>query len=95
MQQKLYHDVFLGTELVDWLLVQGLAGGRRAAARYGRHLLDGGIIEHDDHQYTFHDRHFWYRLAAPFSEDSHLKAEAKISTAAHRAKPASTIVNVD
>ena len=91
----MFHDVFLGTELVDWLLVQGLAGTRRAAVWYGRHLLHGGIIDHDERQYAFHDRHFWYRLAAPFGEDEHLQAEAKISSGAPRAKPAATIVNVD
>ncbi|XP_043238091.1 integral membrane protein GPR155-like isoform X2 [Amphibalanus amphitrite] len=96
VQQKLYHDVFMGTELVDWLLVQGLAGSRRAAVRYGRHLLDGGIIEHEQRRYAFHDRPFWYRLAAPFGEDGSLQAEAKISSgSAHRARPAATIVNVD
>ncbi|KAF0302670.1 Integral membrane protein GPR155 [Amphibalanus amphitrite] len=96
VQQKLYHDVFMGTELVDWLLVQGLAGSRRAAVRYGRHLLDGGIIEHEQRRYAFHDRPFWYRLAAPFGEDGNLQAEAKISSGtAHRARPAATIVNVD
>ncbi|XP_037089021.1 integral membrane protein GPR155-like [Pollicipes pollicipes] len=87
VQQKLLHDVFLGTELVDWLLLQGLAGSRRAAVRYARRLVAGGLIEHHQQTYHFHDMPFWYRLTATFREGN--EPRAKISTVS------TTIVNVD
>lgn len=37
---------FLGKDLVDWLLAVGLCHDRTRAERYGRDLLDGGIIRH-------------------------------------------------
>lgn len=80
VQQCLLHDVFLGTELVDWLLLQGLAGSRSAAVAYGRKLLNGGIIEHNEQKYHLHDQPFWYRLTAAFRDDE-AQPKAKISSA--------------
>ena len=40
--------MFCGNEMVDWLLLMGLARDRSQAEKYGQGLLDGGIINHVD-----------------------------------------------
>jgi len=57
---KKYRSVFLGTELVDWLILVGLAHDRSQALRYGRYLLSGRLIRHIGNEYHFHDQPFFY-----------------------------------
>ena len=57
---KTYRSVFIGKELVDWLVRVGLAHDRSEALRYGRHLLDGRLIRHIRSEHHFHDRPFFY-----------------------------------
>ncbi|XP_053656255.1 lysosomal cholesterol signaling protein isoform X2 [Cherax quadricarinatus] len=52
--------VFGGKELVDWLLMVGLAHDRTDAVKYGRQLLQGGIIRHIDNLHHFHDQPLFY-----------------------------------
>nr|XP_045596730.1 integral membrane protein GPR155-like isoform X2 [Procambarus clarkii] len=52
--------VFGGKELVDWLLMVGLAHDRTDAVKYGRQLLQGGIIRHIDNLHHFHDQALFY-----------------------------------
>lgn len=57
---KEYRDVFCGNEMVDWLLLMGLARDRSQAEKYGQGLLDGGIINHVDGRKDFHDQPYFY-----------------------------------
>jgi hypothetical protein len=43
-QLKEYWNVFCGNEMVYWLLMIGLVCDRSQAEKYGKRLLDGGII---------------------------------------------------
>lgn len=52
--------VFGGSELVDWLLLVGLARDRTDAVKYGRQLLQGHIIYHIENQHHFHDQPLFY-----------------------------------
>lgn len=57
---KTYRRVFLGTELINWLILVGLAHDRLEALRYGRHLVDGRLIRHIKSEYHFHDQPYFY-----------------------------------
>ena len=59
-QLKEYRDVFCGNEMVDWLLLMGLARDRSHAEKYGQGLLEGGIISHADGRKDFHDQPYFY-----------------------------------
>ncbi|KAK3853959.1 hypothetical protein Pcinc_018287 [Petrolisthes cinctipes] len=52
--------VFGGKELVEWLLVVGLARDRTEAVKYGRRLLQGGVIRHTQGLHHFHDQPLFY-----------------------------------
>nr|XP_027225362.1 integral membrane protein GPR155-like isoform X1 [Penaeus vannamei] len=52
--------VFGGKELVDWLLMVGLARDRTDAIKYGRQLLQGRVIRHIDNLHHFHDQPLFY-----------------------------------
>nr|CAH0112507.1 unnamed protein product [Daphnia galeata] len=60
---KEYRNVFCGNEMVDWLLLMGLARDRNQAEKYGQGLLDGGIINHVDGRKDFHDQSYFYSFA--------------------------------
>ncbi|XP_046451325.1 integral membrane protein GPR155-like isoform X2 [Daphnia pulex] len=62
-QLKEYRNVFCGNEMVDWLLLMGLARDRSQAEKYGQGLLDGGIINHVDGRKDFHDQSYFYSFA--------------------------------
>lgn len=51
---------FAGHELVDWLLMVGLAHDRTDAVKYGRRLLDGRVIRHAENLHHFHDQPLFY-----------------------------------
>ena len=57
---KWYQSVIVGTELVDWLILVGLAHDRSQGVRYGRHLLAGRIIRHISNDHHFHDQPYFY-----------------------------------
>lgn len=67
---KKYRDVFLGTELVDWLILVGLAHDRSQALRYGRYLLSGRLIRHVANEYHFHDQPFFYTFQSTEQRNS-------------------------
>ncbi|XP_050702655.1 LOW QUALITY PROTEIN: integral membrane protein GPR155-like [Eriocheir sinensis] len=52
--------VFIGKELVDWLILVGLSSDRTDAVKYGRRLLQGGVIAHLHLQHHFHDQAIFY-----------------------------------
>ena len=59
---KIYHSVFVGSDLVSLLLELGAAENREYATQLGRALWTAGYFHHvhDDHQ--FNDRGFFYRF---------------------------------
>ncbi len=57
---KTYRSVFVGSDLVNWLIMVGLARDRLEAERYGRHLVDGRVIKHIKNEYHFHDQPYFY-----------------------------------
>lgn len=59
-QLKEYTNVFCGNEMVDWLLLMGLASDRAHAVKYGQGLMDGGIISHVEGRKDFHDQPYFY-----------------------------------
>ena len=60
---KEYRNVFCGSEMVDWLLLMGLASDRSQAEKYGQRLLDGGVITHVEGRRDFHDHKYFYSFA--------------------------------
>ena len=54
--------VFGGHELVEWLMLVGLAHDRNSAVEYGKKLLQGRIIQHIDNLHHFHDQPLFYRF---------------------------------
>ena len=61
-----YSQVFCGHELVDWLMLVGLARDRSEAVKYGRHLLNGRVICHIKNLHHFHDQAFFYKFQNDF-----------------------------
>lgn len=59
-RMKRFRSVFCGNELVDWLILVGLAHDRGEAIKYGRHLLLGRIIRHVDNEHHFFDLAYFY-----------------------------------
>ena len=55
-------NVFLGKDLVNWVLSSGLASSRKNSEIYCRHLLLGHVIEHLTACQHFHDGPFIYKF---------------------------------
>lgn len=66
---RIYHKVFCGNELVDWLLKVGLSQSRLEAEEYGNHLLLGRVIKHIRLKYYFQDlpHLYTFNVSAPDS----------------------------
>jgi hypothetical protein len=62
-RMETFEQVFCGHELVDWLLLVGLARDRTEAVKYGRHLLNGRVITHVKNLQHFHDQPFFYMFS--------------------------------
>ena len=45
---------------MEWLLLVGLAQDRTDAVKYGRRLLQGGVMRHVDQLHHFHDQPLFY-----------------------------------
>ncbi|XP_037287326.2 lysosomal cholesterol signaling protein [Rhipicephalus microplus] len=56
------HLAFVGKDLVDWLIAVGLCHDRVQAARYGKALLEGRVIEHATGQHHFCDELYTYKF---------------------------------
>ena len=74
--QSVRFRVFRGYEMVDWLVNAGLAGDRKHAVFYGRHLIKARTIEHFNQEQNFHDSPYFYR----FTSDSPESALSSLST---------------
>ncbi|CAN8021085.1 unnamed protein product, partial [Ixodes persulcatus] len=53
---------FHGHKMVDWLTDAGLVRSRPEAVMYGRHLLGGGVIAHEEEELHFYDAPYTYFL---------------------------------
>lgn len=51
---------FLGSDMVQWLQTVGLASDQGEALLYGSRLLEGGVIHHITHDYSFQDDNLHY-----------------------------------
>ena len=59
---KLYQEVFIGSDFVDWLLEKGLVRTREDAVQYGHSLLLGRILTHVTNEHYFYDDNYFYRF---------------------------------
>lgn len=66
--QSVKFRVFRGYEMVDWLVNAGLAGDRKHAVFYGRHLIKARTIEHVNQEQDFHDSPLFYRFTCDSPE---------------------------
>eukprot|EP00040_Diaphanoeca_grandis_P016130 m.83098 g.83098 ORF g.83098 m.83098 type:complete len:821 (-) comp25594_c0_seq2:180-2642(-) len=57
-----YNKVFTGTQLVDWMLAQSLAGDRATSTRLCRILLLQGCFSHVTNEHHFYDSNYFYRF---------------------------------
>lgn len=64
-----YSSVFCGNELIDWLMLVGLARDREEGVKYGKHLLNGRVIRHIKNLHYFHDQPFFYTFSPPEGEE--------------------------
>ena len=62
-----YSQVFCGHELVDWLMLVGLARSRSEGVKYRKHLLSGRVIRHVKQLHHFYDQSFFYTFASPLT----------------------------
>lgn len=60
----LYHDCFVGSEAVEWL-VQALRCSRDEALEVGQKLMETGLIHHVLDEHPFRDGYFFYTFRAP------------------------------
>lgn len=58
----MYRSVFTGTELVEWLLVEGLSDSKDEAEDYGKSLLEGRVISHVLEEHYFHNENYFYKF---------------------------------
>lgn len=61
---KVYKGVFTGTDLVNWLLDEGIAQTREEATQYGRSLLESRVLQHIDGTQHFYDQNLFYTFNA-------------------------------
>ena len=54
--------MFVGSELVDWLMEMGLANDRAEGVEFGQRLLLGQVIEHVHREHHFHDLPYLYKF---------------------------------
>lgn len=59
---RMYQDVFAGSDLVDWLLREGIAATREEGTEYGHSLLLGRVLTHVTNEHYFYDDRYFYRF---------------------------------
>ena len=55
-------NVFAGSDLVTWLVTNGVASSREVATAYGQDLLKGRVLEHVTREHYFYDDAFYYKF---------------------------------
>lgn len=60
---RLYENVFIGSECVDWMMrTLRDVNTREDATEFGNELLERGVFEHANRKHRFLDGHYFYRL---------------------------------
>ena len=59
---RVYQGVFVGSDLVNWLLDKGLVRTREDATQYGHSLLAGRVLTHVTNEHYFYDDNYFYRF---------------------------------
>ncbi|KAL9184062.1 hypothetical protein ACHAXT_002148 [Thalassiosira profunda] len=71
---KTYHECFVGSELVDYLVENGLAPSRPAAVAMGQELMgDLKTFEHVTREPEFQDGYLFYRFTEPETAPNYKK----------------------
>lgn len=71
---RTYRSVFLGTELVDWLLDNSFCRTREEAVSIGIEMLQNDVFHHVTYGHSFKDEYLFYR----FPEDDPLKKKIEL-----------------
>ncbi|KAK5608172.1 Rap guanine nucleotide exchange factor 4 [Crenichthys baileyi] len=73
---KTYRQCCVGTELVDWLVMQSACVLTRShAVGMWQALLEEGVLNHVDQELGFHDKYLFYRFLDDDEEDTPLPSE--------------------
>uniref|UniRef100_A0A3Q2UM88 Rap guanine nucleotide exchange factor 4b n=1 Tax=Fundulus heteroclitus TaxID=8078 RepID=A0A3Q2UM88_FUNHE len=73
---KTYRQCCVGTELVDWLVMQSACVLTRShAVGMWQALLEEGVLNHVDQDLGFHDKYLFYRFLDDEEEDTPLPSE--------------------
>ncbi|PWA25340.1 hypothetical protein CCH79_00005163 [Gambusia affinis] len=73
---KTYRQCCVGTELVDWLVMQSACVLTRShAVGMWQVLLEEGVLNHVDQELGFHDKYLFYRFLDDEEEDTPLPSE--------------------
>ncbi|KAM4727765.1 rap guanine nucleotide exchange factor 4-like isoform 1-T1 [Anableps anableps] len=73
---KTYRQCCVGTELVDWLVMQSACVLTRShAVGMWQALLEEGVLNHVDQELGFHDKYLFYRFLDDEEEDTPLPSE--------------------
>ena len=68
---RFYENVFVGNEMVSWLLENFTdISTRPDAVEYGNDLKDRGLFEHVDHRHSFLDGHYFYIFRPEYAPTS-------------------------
>mmetsp|Transcript_16424 Transcript_16424/g.19617 ORF Transcript_16424/g.19617 Transcript_16424/m.19617 type:complete len:389 (+) Transcript_16424:110-1276(+) len=59
---KKYHNCFVGSEAVSWLVEKKISPDREAAVELGNLMLKEGILHHVTHEHAFKDEKLFYRF---------------------------------
>jgi hypothetical protein len=75
---RLYENVCIGHELIDWL-VRYFAdiNTRDEASDFGNVLLERGVIQHARKRHRFMDGYYFYRIGKDYEKDRSLTASTK------------------
>jgi hypothetical protein len=68
--KRIHRDCFIGSDAVDFLVIQGLADTRKQAVEIGRKMLAKKMIRHVTDSQKFSDSYHYYRFAEDDTEDS-------------------------
>ena len=59
---RVYQGVFIGSDLVDWMLERGVVRTRECATHYRHTLLLGRVLTHVTNEHYFYDDKYFYRF---------------------------------
>jgi len=59
---RAYKKTFMGKQLVDWMLENGIAANRTMCVKLGRSLLLQGCFNHVKNEHHFYDNGYFYRF---------------------------------